>query len=245
MSTRFGRTCRKNLFLILYLNMKLKRMAKKKNKISLAKRHKYAMKFVRKYQKDMKINIHASGVEFMEPLKDKGCLIIGNHQGKSDAITILNVLGDYTTSFVIADYASHAFFFVIVCDAMEAERIDFNNLRSQANVYKEIAKDVSEENRKYIIFPEAGYKDNKNELQEFFTPSFSTAIKAKCPIVPVCLYDTWKIFNEDYQNKELLDVYCHILKPIDYEEYKGLNKKELSELVKSKIQDKLNEIRKG
>lgn len=220
-------------------------MAKNKSKISLEKRHRFAMKFVHKYHKDMRLNVHTSGVEYMQDYKDKGCLIVGNHQGKSDAMTILLTLSDYTTSFVIADNASHAFFFGRVCDAMEAKRIVFEDLRSQAKVYNEIAKEVSEENRKYIIFPEAGYNDNKNELQGFHTPCFTTALKAKCPIVPVCLYDTWKVYHDDYQTKKILDIYCHVLKPIEYEEFKDMNKQELCDLVKSKIQEKINEIKKN
>ena len=97
--------------------------------------------------------------------------------------------------------------------------------------------------QRFIIFPEAGYKDNKNALQDFHTPAFSLAIKTKCPIIPFCLYDSWKAYNKDYAGYYKLQFQCHILPPIYYDEYKDLNKRELAALVKSRIQNKLDEIK--
>lgn len=240
MGTRLGRTIRKNIFTILNLDRKMKKIIKK-NEMSHTERYRFAMRFVDMYHRDMKVNVITTGVENIDKENTKGCLLVGNHQGKSDAISIMHALNDFATSFVIADKASHGFFFGTVCDAMGAKRIKFDDLRSQVLVYNEIVKELNE-GKRFIVFPEAGYGDNRNELQEFHTPCFQTAIKAKCPIIPICLYDTWKVYHEDFQNRKVLDVYCHILKPIQYEDYKHLDKKGLCNLVKETIQAKLDEI---
>lgn len=241
MKTRLKRTIRKNIFTILNLDRKMKKIIKK-NRMSLDDKYAYAMKFVDKYHRDMKVNVVTSGIENIDKENTKGCLLVGNHQGKSDAISIMQALNDFTTSFVIDNNASQSFFFKTVCDAMEAKRIKFDDLRDQVKVYNEMTTELKE-GKRFIIFPEAGYNGNKNNLQEFHTPCFQTAIKAKCSIIPICLYDTWKVYHEDYQTKDDLNVYCHILKPIEYEEYKDLDKHNLCNLVKSRIQAKLDEIK--
>ena len=62
----------------------------------------------------------------------------------------------------------------------------------------------------------------------------------KCPIVPVTLYDTYKVYGVNSLKRVSCEV--HYLKPIPYEEYHGLDKNELASLVKSKIQEKLDEL---
>ena len=65
-------------------------------------------------------------------------------------------------------------------------------------------------------------------------------MKAKCPIVPVALIDTYKAF--DTGSAEPLTVQVHFLKPMHYEEYKDMKSKEIAELVKQRIQDKISSI---
>ena len=87
-----------------------------------------------------------------------------------------------------------------------------------------------------------GYDDNHNELQDFQTGCLKFLYKTKSTIVPICLYDTYKVFGTN----SLKPVTCeiHYLAPILYSEYKDLSKVELAELVKSRIQEKLDEIKK-
>lgn len=206
-------------------------------------RYKYGMKMIKKYHKDMNINIKVFNHDNI-PSDIKGCLFMGNHQGQEDGSVTMNALGyDISASFVIADSRSHQFLFGYFCDMLGVKRIKFDDLKSQIKVYNEMADEISS-GKRYIVFPEAGYKDNKNNLQEFNTPCFMPAIKTKCPIIPFCLYDCWKSRHKDYQGYYPLDMEVHFLKPIYYEEYKDLNKKEMAELVKSRILEKMNEIKK-
>ena len=61
----------------------------------------------------------------------------------------------------------------------------------------------------------------------------------KCPIVPIAIYDTYKVFNVNSLKKVTCEV--HYLDPIYYDEYKELSKPEIAALIKSKIQAKLEE----
>ena len=63
---------------------------------------------------------------------------------------------------------------------------------------------------------------------------------SKTPIVPVTIIDSWKGLNGNSLKKVTTQV--HYLEPIMYEEYKDMNRKEVCDLVKSRIQAKLDEV---
>ena len=63
-------------------------------------------------------------------------------------------------------------------------------------------------------------------------------MKAKCPIVPLCFVDCFKVL--DQKGSKPVTVQMHYLKPIPYEEYKDLKTVDLAELVKSRIQEVLD-----
>ena len=68
--------------------------------------------------------------------------------------------------------------------------------------------------------------------------TFRTAIKAKCPVVPIAFIDCFKVL--DQKGSKPVSVQMHYLKPISYEEYKDLKTVEVAELVKSRIQEVLD-----
>ena len=86
--------------------------------------------------------------------------------------------------------------------------------------------------KKYILFPEGGYEfNNRNRVCDFKAGSFKSAIKAHVPIVPIALIDSYKVFNSFY------------LWPITTQvQYKDMKSKEIAELVKQRIQDKISSI---
>lgn len=109
-----------------------------------------------------------------------------------------------------------------------------------------IINEVSEEvkqGKRYILFPEGGYEfNNKNHVCDFKAGSFKIALKTKAPIVPVALIDSYKVFNSFCLGPVTTQV--HYLKPILYDEYGGLKTHEIADLVKVRIQEKLDEVLK-
>ncbi len=241
MRSRFKRMIRKNAFLCIRLNSRMKREIRH-NQLDDSTRFLYAYKFLQKYLKDMYLKVQSTGLEYLNA-DLKGALIVSNHQGRDDCAIILSTLKEYPSTFVIDEAKSHAFVFDRLCDFLHAKRLRFDDLKSQLVLYNEMAEEIKA-GRRFVLFPEAGYVDNKNNMREFHTPCFAPALKSKCPIIPVCIYDTWKVDAKEYQNKNTLVLECHILQPILYEEYQELNKKQLSDLVKSRIETKLNELKK-
>ena len=106
-------------------------------------------------------------------------------------------------------------------------------MKKQLKAILEIAEEVKR-GRRYIIFPEGGYDNNRNELQEFMAGSFKCAVKAKAPVVPVAIIDSYKPFGINSLRRVKTQV--HFLEPIYYEEYEGMRTIEIANLVKSRIQ---------
>ena len=105
---------------------------------------------------------------------------------------------------------------------------------------------VSEEvgkGRNYIIFAEGTRSKNGNRLLDFKGGSFESAMKAKCPVVPVALLDSYKAFDTGSIARQKVQV--HFLKPILPEEYEGMKTVELAALVKSRIEEKISEAERA
>lgn len=120
--------------------------------------------------------------------------------------------------------------------------ISFEDPKQQIGALKTISERVKD-GKPYLIFPEGGYTDNKNELQEFKSGCFSCSLKSKTPMVPVVIYDSWR--SMDTNTFEKVRTQVHFLPPIPYEEYGKLRKHDVCELVKKRIQEKLDELKEA
>ena len=169
---------------------------------------------------------------------DTGYVIYPNHQGKYDALGIM-LYHDEPMGVLMEKKQSEKIVAKQVIDLVEGKRLDFDDPRQQLRVLNEIGHEVAA-GRKYLIFPEGKWGDNKNKLQKFNSGCFRCSIASKTPIVPCVLVDSYKALNGNSLKKCTTQI--HYLTPIPYEEYKDLKKTEISELVKSRIQTKLDEI---
>ncbi len=199
-------------------------------------RYAEAIRTIELIKKKGRITTIANG---MHNLPDSGGYIMySNHQGKYDALGIMyshkkpmSVLMDFKKSKVIL---TNQFI-----DALKGKRIKPHDPRQQIRILNEIAQEVNE-GRRYLIFPEGGYTDNHNRLQNFSTGCFRSAMKAKCPIVPICIIDSWKPFGEN--SLRPVTTYVHFLKPIEYAEFCNMRASEIGMLVKGRSAEKLIEI---
>lgn len=162
-----------------------------------------------------------------------------NHQGKYDVLGIM-----YThkkpCSFVMDKNKSHTILVREFCDLVQGKRLEKDNPRQGITIINQVADDVAA-GKRYILFPEGGYKfNNKNKVCDFKAGSFKIALKSKAPIIPIALIDSYKVFNSFHVGP--LTTQVHYLKPIMYEEYKDLKTQEIAELVKQRIQEKIDEV---
>ncbi len=222
---------------IIYNIFKMRKWTKS-DKHTFEEKYLYGKDMIRRIKKRGRITIVRDGLENLP--KEGGYIMFPNHQGKFDAQCIIDA-HPTPCRYVIGSKQKGKPLVTEFTAMLDAKWIDHKNVREQVGVFSKITEEVKEGYR-YFIFPEGGYDDNHNNLIDFKSGCFTPVVRTGCPIVPVCLYDAWKIFGVNSLKK--VTAFVYFLKPIYYEEYKDLRKNEISELVKTRINEKLNELKR-
>lgn len=166
------------------------------------------------------------------PEKD-GYIMYANHQGKYDVLGIISA-HKLPCTYVMDEKRSHLLFAEQFTRLLKGIRIDKSSMRRQVAAILEITKNVKA-GRRVIVFPEGGYDHNHNHVNKFLPGAFKSASKAQCPIVPVAIIDSYRVF--EYNNLLPVKTQVHFLEPIEYADYKDMTTHEIAELVKNRIQD--------
>ena len=180
------------------------------------------------------INIKVYGQENIPD--DNGFMFYPNHQGLYDVLAIMEVC-PVPFSVVAKKEVGNVPFLKQVFACMKAFLIDREDIKQSMQVIINVTKEVKA-GRNYLIFAEGTRSKNGNHPQEFKGGSFKAAMKAKCPIVPVALIDSYKAF--DTGSSKMLDVQVHFLKPMEYEEYKDMKSTEIAAEVKRRIEETIH-----
>lgn len=175
------------------------------------------------------ITIKAHGTENIP--KENGFILFPNHQGMYDILAVLDTC-EKPVSVVSKIEVKDIIGLKQVFKCIRAQFMDRSDIRQSMKVIQNVSEEVKQ-GRNYVIFAEGTRSRNKNELLEFKGGSFKSAVKAKCPIVPVALIDSYKGF--DTGSIKPVTVQIHYLKPLDYEQYKNMKTTEIAELVKKQI----------
>lgn len=174
-----------------------------------------------------------------ENIPEDNCILFSNHQGKYDALGIL--LGFGKPCGVLFDKKQgNRLVTKQTVGLLRGELIDLGDMKDVVRAIRNVGKKVKD-GMNFLIFPEGGYTDNKNELQEFQSGCFDCSLKSKKPILPVVIYDSYKSMNSNSFKKVTTQV--HFLKPIPFDEYGHMNKAEIAGLVKERISEKLEMIK--
>ena len=121
---------------------------------------------------------------------------------------------------------------------MKAYIMDREDIRQSMQIILNVTKEVKN-GRNYLIFAEGTRSKHGNHPQEFKGGSFKAAMKARCPIVPVALIDSFKPF--DTNSIAPVTVQVHFLKPLYYDDYKDMKTNDIAELVRSQIQKTIHD----
>jgi 1-acyl-sn-glycerol-3-phosphate acyltransferase len=193
-----------------------------------------AQEVIRRVKKASRVTTEYYGVENLP--EGGGYIMYSNHQGKYDAVGILS--GHKRPCSVLMDAKrSKMFIAKQFIDLLRGQRIDRESTRQQMRTLHNIGNEVKN-GRVYLIFPEGGYrKDQDNVTNEFKYGCFMCSITSKTPIVPVTIVDSYKPFGKNSLKKVSTKVI--FLPPIPYEEYADLKAKDLSLIVKERIDNEL------
>lgn len=237
LNLRFKWVVISSLFYVMYAVPKANYMVKHREKYTDEQCFDFAKGIMDHLRRRGRTTTEVCGKENLP--KEKGYILYSNHQGKYDALGILLAL-DEPCGVLWGKKSAERFLSRQVCGLVNGVVIDLEDLRAKVRSIKEVSDRVRK-GQNFLIFPEGGYTDNKNELQEFQSGCFACSLNTKSPIVPVAVYDSYKSMNSNTFEKVKTQV--HFLAPILYEEYGGMKKPEVCELVRSRIAAKLEEIK--
>ncbi len=218
-----------NLYRIPYMVIRMRYMTKHRDKFTELEMYRFAQSEIKAMNDAGKIITEVYGTENLP--KEGGYILFPNHQGKYDATAII-FSHEKPCTFVMDKAKSYQFFVREMVNMLRAKRLELNNLRQGLRVINEMTEEVKD-GRIFIIFSEGGYHKNHNKVQDFKPGSFKSAVRAKCPIVPVTLIDTYKPLNSLSVGKVVTKVIFN--EPLYYDDYKDLKTPEIANIVKDRI----------
>ena len=227
-----------NILLVPVMWFKLCYYARHVEKYTEEERYKMLRFIDSRAIKGGRITIDVHGQENIP--KEDGFMFFPNHQGLFDVLAIMHAC-PRPFSVVMKKEVQNIPFLKQVFACMKAYAIDRDDVRQSMQVILQVAKEVKE-GRNYLIFPEGTRTKDPNNVHDFKGGSFKSATKAKCPIVPIALIDSYKSF--DTKSIERVTVQVHILKPMLYEEYKDMKTVEIAAEVKSRIEKVIKKTNK-
>ena len=241
--------CR-NIFIVPWLYLKLCWYASHTNSISVEKKMALLKTIVGYANRGGNVEIKAYGVENIP--SEGSFMFFPNHQGLYDVLAILDVCPKPFSVVAKKEIANIQFlkqvfacmkigFLRTVFKVMGAYVIDREDVRQSMKVIQSVSEDVKN-GKSFLIFPEGTRSRNGNEIGEFKGGSFKSATKAKCPIVPVAIIDSYKAF--DTKSIEKVTVQVHYLEPLYYDDYKMLKTNEIAEIVSKKIKKTIDNYTK-
>ncbi|MCD7882816.1 MAG: 1-acyl-sn-glycerol-3-phosphate acyltransferase [Lachnospiraceae bacterium] len=180
-----------------------------------------------------RVDVVSTGLEKLP--KEGGYILYPNHQGLFDVMVLID-LHEQPISVVLKQELTKIPLLKQIIQCLGALALDRSDARQGLQVVLQVAEDVKK-GGKYIIFAEGTRSRDGNKVQEFKGGSFKSATKAKCPIIPVALIDSYKAM--DTGSIERVTVQAHFLDPIPYEEYKGMKTTQIAAEVRRRIEEKI------
>lgn len=182
-------------------------------------------------------NVIVHGYGFDNLPNEPGYIMYPNHQGLFDVMGLV-YLNPTPFGVVIKKEAYKIPLLRQLVQTLGGLFMDREDVKQGLQIINEVAKQVKG-GRNFLIFPEGTRSKNGNHIGDFKSGSFKAATKAKCPIVPIAIIDSYLPFDRNSTKK--VNVQLHVLPPIPYEEYHGMKTAEIAEVVKNRIQQVITE----
>ena len=163
--------------------------------------------------------------------QEDGFLLYSNHQGLFDILAIVRHC-DRPMSAVFKKELKDIPLIREIAACTYAFAMDRENVRQSMEVIQNVTKEVLK-GRNYLIFPEGTRSKMGNEMLPFHHGSFKCAVKAKCPILPIAVIDSFRVL--DGKGSAPISMQLHYLPVIPYEEYAGMKTGEIADMVQQRI----------
>jgi 1-acyl-sn-glycerol-3-phosphate acyltransferase len=228
----------KNIFRIPSLYGKLCKYAKTPENYTEAEMYFHIQKILQYAVKAGNVTMEIYGRENIPA--ESGFVMYSNHQGMFDVVCTVADM-PVPMSAVFKQELKDLPLIREIAACLKGLPMDRDDVRQSLEVIRTVTKEI-QAGRAYLIYPEGTRSKNGNVMGEFHHGSFRCATTAKCPVLPICVIDTYKVL--DQKGSKPITVQLHYLEPIMPEEYKGMKTNQLAELVQSRIQACLDEYAK-
>ena len=225
----------KNFWIVPGAWIKLCRYARHPEKYSEEEMYRHIQYILKRAVRSGNIDLKITGTENIP--EEGGFMLYANHQGMFDVLAVAASC-DIPLGAVLKKELYNIPFLHQVAICTKSFAMDREDVRQSLTVIQNVTAEVRN-GRAYLIFPEGTRSRKGNEMLEFHGGSFRCATKSGCPIVPIALVDCFKVL--DQPGSKPVSVQIHYLNPITAEEYAGMKPAEVAELVKARIQEKLDE----
>ncbi len=224
-----------NVFRIVYYVPKMSYCVRHRDRYSEEYRYILAKRLVNIVIRTSRVETEHIGVENL-PL-DGGYIMFANHQGRYDPLGIISG-HEKPCSFLLDKKRADGFLSGQFAELLDGISIDKDSVKDQMRAIRELSENVKH-GKRYLVFPEGRYqKGQGNSTLDFKQGCFIAATHAKCPIVPVTLIDSYKVYGNNSLKKVKTKVIYH--KPICYDEYSGMKTKNVAVMVKDIIDKEIS-----
>ena len=207
----------------------------KSKKISMEESFALIKKVTKKANRAGRVAVEAYGIEYLP--KEDGFILFPNHQGLYDVLVFLDSC-PRPFAFVAKKEVRNVILLKQVMQALGSYAIDREDIKQSMQVILKMAEEVKA-GKNFLIFAEGTRSKMGNRLNDFKGGSFKSAVKAKCPIVPCALIDSFKPFDEN--SIQPVTVKVIYMKPLYYEEYKDMKTVDIAAEVKRRIEKTIEE----
>lgn len=236
MMERIRMMVRRNFFRLPYFFFGLLWLGRKNSTASAEKKYKLLRTICYHANRTGNVEVVTTGKENLP--ERSGYVLFPNHQGLFDVLTILPS-HEKPLRVVMKKEAEKNFFLRIFLRMLNGQAMDRKDVKQSMEVIKRMTEEVKT-GANYLIFAEGTRSKNGNHMLDMKGGSFKSATKAKCPIVPVAIVDSYKAF--DTHSTEPITVQISYLPPMYYEEYQGMKTVEIAEEVKRRIETRIAEL---
>lgn len=219
----------RNLPVVLGLWLRLCRYANHTDRYPEAERWAHIQKIMKRAVRSGNVELVCTGLENLP--REPGYLLVGNHQGLFDVVAIA-ATHDMPLGSVYKKELEGKPFVRQIADCTGSFAMNREDVRQSLTVIQAVTQQLLAR-RSYLIFPEGTRSRRGNQMNEFHGGSFRCAVKAKAPIVPFAVIDSFRVL--DQKGSRPVRVQLHYLEPIPYEAYQGMKTTEIARMVQGRI----------